>query len=128
MKPEAYILHIERRLLNSSVVDYYRITRQRVTDADIFIQARITLVNGSYLRISEYGEGNDSGNIQVIMYTYHWMDADKNLIIRWDNAEHYPTLPGFPHHRHDGDEKNVLPGEPMNLFKVLDLIAIRLEQ
>jgi hypothetical protein len=52
------------------------------------------------------------------------MEPDNQLRVRWDNAEHYPDLPGFPHHRHDGDEKHVLPGEPMNLFKVLDVISV----
>jgi hypothetical protein len=51
------------------------------------------------------------------------MEENNQLRMRWDNAEHYPELPNFPHHRHEGDEKNVLPGEPMNLFKVLDIIA-----
>lgn len=126
MKPEAYFLNIQKHFLNNSVVDQFRITRQRVTDSDTFFEARLTLVDGSYLQISEYGEGNDIDDIQVIMYTYHWMDADNNLIIRWDNASHYPNLPGFPHHLHDGDEKNVRPGEPMSLFKVLAQIAARL--
>jgi hypothetical protein len=56
------------------------------------------------------------------------MDSSNQLRVRWDNVRHYPNLPGFPHHLHDGDEENVRPGEPMNLFKVLDLIAAQLEQ
>ncbi len=41
-------------------------------------------------------------------------------------SEH-PGLPNFPHHQHDGDEENVLPGEPMSLVKVLDHIATHLK-
>ena len=65
--------------------------------------------------------------MQVVTYSYHWMNANK-LLRRWDNASHYPNLPGFPHHLHAGDEKNVLPGEPMNLFKVLDYITDTLKK
>lgn len=68
------------------------------------------------------------GDIEVITYSYHWMDPGNHLIIRWDNAEHYPNLPNFPHHHHDGDEKHVSPSEPMTLFKVLDIIAARLKK
>ena len=128
MNPEAYVLNIKTRLLNESNVVEYRITHERATDADIYVRARIKLANDGYLLISEYGEGDESGDIHVIMYSYHWMDAHDKLIARWDNAKHYPDLPGFPHHWHNGDEKNVLPGEPMNLFKVLDFIATRLNQ
>ena len=127
MNPEAYILNIKKRLLNESIVIEYRITHERATDADIYVRARIKLAHDSDLSISEYGEGDESGDIHVIMYSYHWMDAHDKLITRWDNAKHYPKLPGFPHHLHDGDEKNVLPGEPMTLFKVLDIIATRLK-
>ena len=56
-------------------------------------------------------------------YGYHWMTASGDLVRRWDNAPHYPHLPGFPDHVHEGDEKNILPGEPMNLFTILDAIA-----
>lgn len=123
MKPEAYILNVHQHLVESSIIAHYRFTRQRVTDSDVLFQAHISLIDGSYLRVSEYAEGDDTGHIQVVMYTYHWMDAEKNLIMRWDNAEHYPSIPNFPHHIHDGDEKNVIPGEPMNLFYVLEIIS-----
>jgi hypothetical protein len=56
------------------------------------------------------------------------MNPDNALLLRWDNARHYPGLPGFPHHIHDGVEKKVAPSEPMNLIKVLDFIAARLNE
>jgi len=34
-----------------------------------------------------------------IMYAYHYQDADDNLIFRYDNAAHRPTLPQ-PEHKH----------------------------
>ncbi len=76
----------------------------------------------------EYARTTPRGGIELYRYSFHWMNANNNIIIRWDNAEHYPTLSNFPHHRHDGDEKNVLPDEPMNLFKVLDIIAGELKK
>ncbi len=76
----------------------------------------------------EYVRTTPGGDIEVNRYSFHWMNADNHLRMRWDNAEHYSRLPNFPHHRHDGDEKNVLPGETMNLFKVLDIIAHELKK
>ncbi len=127
MKPEAYIHNLHARLLSDPIVEQYQISRERITDADIYIRARITLADQSQLSISEYGEGDETGDIHIVTYTYHWMDENGALIVRWDNAAHYPTLPGHPYHQHDGDEKNVLPSEPMSLVKVLDHIATRID-
>ena len=80
------------------------------------------------LEMTEYIHAIEEDDAQVKRYSYHWMDSSNQLRVRWDNVRHYPNLPGFPHHLHDGDEENVRPGEPMNLFKVLDLIAAQLEQ
>lgn len=55
MKPAAYILHIRDRLLNDSNVVRFRITRERVTESDIFIRGRVELRDGSHLDLSEYG-------------------------------------------------------------------------
>lgn len=44
-------------------------------------------------------------------YSYHFIDDSKRLIFRYDNSEHHPEIPGFPHHRHNPDhiEKSVEP-------------------
>jgi len=62
---------------------------------------------------------------RVITYSYHWADANQELIARWDNAPHFPDLPGFPDHMHDGATGEVTPGHPMSIFTVLDEIAGR---
>ncbi len=40
-------------------------------------------------------------------YSYHWQNADGTLIIRWDNAAHYPSISTHPHHKHVANEANV---------------------
>ena len=35
-------------------------------------------------------------------------------------------LPGFPHHVHDGQYGATLPGQPVDIFIVLDLIQQRI--
>ena len=61
----------------------------------------------------------------VITYSYHWANANNQLITRWDNTPHFPDLPGFPDHIHDGATGQVTPGQPMSIFTVLDAIAGR---
>jgi hypothetical protein len=63
------------------------------------------------------------GEIEVVTYSYHWADASNTLIKHWDNTPHFPDLPGFPYHIHYGITSEVVPGQPMSIFTVLDEIA-----
>lgn len=128
MSPSEYLESLRVAIDASSIVTVQRITSQAISNVDAYIRAILTFEDKSRLELMEYVRTTPGGNIEVNRYSFHWMDADNHLRMRWDNAEHYPKLPNFPHYRHDGDEKNVLPGEPMNLFKVLDIIAGQLKK
>jgi len=55
-------------------------------------------------------------------YSYHWQSPDDSLIIRWDNAAHYPMITTYPHHTHVASESNVQASYEQNLFEVLTFI------
>jgi hypothetical protein len=110
-----YLDSIKERLLTESVVSSFHVTRERVT-----------LTDGSSLEFSEYVQCSPEGTIGVATYSYHWTDARGDLIRRWDNTPHFPALPGFPHHVHDGRAGTVDPGRPVSIFAVLDEIALLL--
>lgn len=119
---------IRERLLADLTIATYTIVRDQVTPTVGQMRARLAFSDKSWLEFSEVVCKEENGSIVAVAYSYHWMYEDNRLRMRWDNAEHYPKLPNFPHHRHDGDEENVLPGEPMNLFKVLDIISDQLKK
>ena len=125
---ESYLEEVNDYLIDHPQVDSFRIITERIQVGSTYIRVRLTLVNGSFLHFTEYREADVDGELQLITYSYQWMNSENVLLTRWDNAEHYPKLPNFPHHLHNSDEKNVLPGEPMNLFKVLDIIADELKK
>lgn len=127
MTPEAYFQAIKARLLSDPKIVRYHIVREQFTLPVGQLRVRLTFIDGSWLEFSEFVRNLD-GEIIVVDYSYHWMSPGDHLRLCWDNARHYPDLPNFPHHLHDGDEKNVLRGEPMTLFKVLDRIAAELSQ
>ena len=128
MKPSNHIDEFERLIVESQVVKASLIRERRIRRFEAYIKVRLTLIDDSVLDVTEYIQATEEDNAQVKRYSYHWMDASSQLLIRWDNVRHYPNLPNFPHHRHDGDEKRVSPSEPMTLFKVLDIIAARLKE
>lgn len=125
---ETHFEAIRERLIADLTIATYTIVRDQVTPSVGQMRARLAFTDKSWLEFSEVVRKEESGGIVAVAYSYHWMHEDNRLRMRWDNAEHYPTLLGFPHHHHDGDENNVLPGEPMNLFKVLDIIADELKK
>ncbi len=70
-------------------------------DADIApglyrIKVRVELKNGWLMDFFERRSPDKR------RYSYHVFRKDRKMIIRWDNAPHYPNLRTFPHHKHRG--------------------------
>ncbi len=42
-------------------------------------------------------------------YSFHYMDEGGQCRLRYDNSRHYPGLPHFPHHKHEGPLERVSP-------------------
>ena len=125
MTIDAYLEAMKERFVTDPLVTQFQVIRERSTLMDGYLRARLTLADGSQLELSEYMQRSSAGEIVVITYSYHWADAHNQLITRWDNTPHFPDLPGFPDHIHDGATGQVTPGQPMSIFTVLDEITGR---
>ena len=123
MNTAEYVEGVKTRLLTDLLVTAFMIRRERVTAVDAHLRVRLELADGSLLEFSEYVQHGASGEIAVVTYSYHWVDAEDKLILRWDNTPHFPGLANFPHHIHQGDDNTVAPGQPVDIFSVLDQIA-----
>jgi len=75
------IVHKDKR---SDYVGYFR--------ADLYFH------DDSLLHVREF----ISTRVGVVKgtYTYHYQDSSNRIIFRYDNTEHFPDLPNFPHHKH----------------------------
>ena len=60
--------------------------------------------------------------ITVIDYRYHFQDGQNNLIFRYDNTPHFPSLSSFPHHKHLAD-RVVSSDQPSIAMVIQDAIA-----
>ena len=123
MTIDAYLQAMKERFVTDPIVTRFSVLRERATLVNGYLRARLALADGSQLEFSEYMQRSSAGEIVVITYSYHWADANNQLITRWDNTPHFPGLPGFPDHRHDGATGEVTAGQPMSIFTVLDAIA-----
>ena len=119
---EEYHRSVKARLIADPLILDFDIRRERRTRSDGHLRARLTLSSGDQLEFSEYVLLAE-GQIEVVTYSFHWTTSDGRLIKRWDNVPHFMQLPQAPHHIHDGEESNVIPGSAISLTKVLDEIS-----
>lgn len=82
-----------------------------------FIRGNIYFTDDSLLHLRELVDAESV--VKKTRYVYHYQRADTSLIFRYDNTEHYPDLPNFPHHKHVGDEANVISTPEPDLAIVL---------
>lgn len=87
-------------------------------DVVFYLKGTIVFTKQSEFHLKEYSISVPE--FKKIAYSYHYQEANKNLIFRYDNAEHYPELENFPHHKHIGDK--VFSAEEVSLNDVLEII------
>lgn len=119
---EDYLIAIKVKLLTSAVVHSFTMVKERVILEQGYFRARLTLKNGDFCEIVEFFTATDQTCVTE-SYRYQWMDSTKQkLRKRWDNVEHFPDLPNFPHHIHILEETNVHPGRSLNILEFIDCL------
>ena len=63
------------------------------------LRIRLRFESGCLLEINE-AVIVESGLLKTLGYRYHFQNADSELMFRYDNTPHFPSLPSFPHHKH----------------------------
>ena len=56
------------------------------------------------------------------MYSFHYQDSEEIMVFRYDDTEHYPDLPNFPHPKHVGSSQEVVSAQPPDLMSDLQEI------
>ena len=83
-----------------------------------YVNIEVHLRDSSQLFIKEFKQLNRR------KYAFHWRKNSGELIVRWDNAPHFPKLSNFPHHKHLADS-SVKESYDIPLEDVLQYIADR---
>jgi len=121
MSFQDYLEHIQSvlndtlSLGNANLIEFQVDLRSTTTG---FLAGVLQFEDGSQLHFREYV---DTAQTQPrLMYAYHFQDADKHLVFRYDNAAHRPAL-SKPEHKHtaQGVETSITP----TLQEVLDEIG-----
>ena len=84
------------------------------------VRGTLYFPDGSVLHLREYVKAQKT--IERYMYVYQYQDREGVLVFRYDNSPHFPDLPTFPHHKHDGSESNVIKSTQPQFKRVLEEI------
>ena len=102
----------------NDIVDSTEIVRDRVKGTVYLFKAKIKFSSQSKLAMTDHNSIVDNHR----KYSFHWMQEDNSLIIRWDNSHYHDNVETAPHHKHVGDKGEAEPSEEMDLRKVLTFI------
>jgi hypothetical protein len=114
---EAYLQSLLELVAASPIVRASDVTLDKRASRVGLIRGDLYFADGSRLHFRELVEAQDE--VVRRMYSYHYQDADANLIFRYDDTPHHPDLNTFPYHKHDGSETSVVAATPPNLPAVL---------
>ncbi len=93
----------------------------------LYLRGNILFEDFSELFFKEFISYASGTQPDKLAYSYHYQNSQIELIFRYDNAEHHPEIPTFPHHKHlDKDE--IISCQPASLNSVMLEIIDRLDR
>jgi hypothetical protein len=105
----------------SDIIHTYEVIQYEVAGLHTRLKLKIKLTDDSEL----YVRDTLLDGLQR-KYASHWQDRGGRLIARCDNAAHWPEIATYPHHKHLGEEAQVVPSEATTLEEVLAVIQANL--
>jgi hypothetical protein len=90
---------IEAAIHRCAVVATFNLNTVQLGPNTGYVEGEVVFVNGSRLVFFEFLRQIEAGLDQE-KYRYQLMDANNQILFRYDNAPHYPHVATFPHHKH----------------------------
>jgi len=72
-----------------------------------YLNGAVIFVDGSVLHFTEFLD-EVRGQVEKVMYTCHDQDSNQQLVFRYDNARHRPSLP-LHEHKHMPEQAVAAP-------------------
>jgi hypothetical protein len=101
-----YLTKLRNLIASSEQIVKVEIVRDSIWETDIetiaIIRFKLQLSNGNRIELTERLIQIDQ-TLQRTKYSYHLQDSVGNLILRYDNAPHFPQISTYPHHKHTAE-------------------------
>jgi hypothetical protein len=121
---DEYFQTVLQILQASPYVKSHNVTFDRRSLTAGYIRGDVYFADDSLLHFREFV--NTESDIDRFTYVFHYQRADGSLLFRYDNTAHFPTLDGFPHHKHVEVEDHVVASAAVDLAQVIREIEERL--
>lgn len=107
----------------AEIIRTYEVVQYEVVGLHSRLKLHISFVDGTELHVRDIIlEG------QQRKYAFHWQEASGRLIVRWDNAAHWPDITTYPHHKHVGEAGHVVSSDATTLAEVLAVICTHVQR
>lgn len=117
MSIEAYFAQIQNTIASNPLVINSDIHFGKRGEEAGYFRGHLIFRDGTLLHFREYVDLEDGP--ERLMYSYHYMDADHQIVFRYDNVEHHPHISTFPHHKHDGSEETITASRAPTFAQIL---------
>ena len=97
---EEYFAQLEGIIKEFPNVRFVSLTKKIYNISQGYISGSIVFENNHRL---DFVEVKNVEVLSKIKYRYHYMNDEKSMIFRYDNALHHVSVSTFPHHKHDGE-------------------------
>ncbi len=124
MRIETYFQQVRQAIETCPVVQAFSVTYDKRGTWEGFIRGEVYFVDGSTLHLREFVDVEITPD--RLTYVYQYMDPSQQLIFRYDNTGHHRklSLPTYPHHKHEGNENNVVASSAPDLAETLGEIKV----
>ncbi len=105
-----YFRQIGNVLALSRAVKSQSVHAEKRTPTEGFLRGDVVFKDDTHLHFRELASTDQS--IQLVSYTYQYMRADGTMIFRYDDSDHFMSLPTAPHHKHIGEDEVIAADAP----------------
>ncbi len=91
---------------------------RQMDELEGYIRGELQIHGGYVLHVAEYTVLQPPDLITRLKYRYQLQDQENHLMVRWDNAPHYPEIATNPFHSHWKDG-SIQESPEMSIPKVL---------
>lgn len=117
---EKFAEEIDSTVSSSPIVISSNIQKYFGPENTLYLKGNLVLIDFSILEIAIFASELRS-NLIIDKYRLHYMDSNRRMLFRYDNASHHPEIISYPHHKHTPNE--VMPASMPLLQDVLNEIS-----
>ena len=127
MRIEEYFQAIQDIVNSCPIIHLSEITYDKRGTYEGFISGKLLFSDNSILHFREFVD--IELKTDRLMYAYQYLDLSNKLVFRYDNTGHHKKLAvsTYPHHKHQGNDQNIMPSNPPDLISILQEIEMLIQ-